>query len=658
VDGQVLVIEDGSLAFRHALVHEAVLDDTLPGRRVQVHGAVAAALEEHPDLAVGGPRSAAGTTAHHYFEAHDLPRAFHASIGAARAAREMSAYREAQFHGERALEVWDRVTDVDRATVSRAQLLLDTAAAAAASDDELAAIDHAREAIRAAGQDEPDVGVYARRELAGALWANGRNTEALEAAADALRVAGDASSAAQFQALRYHAWMLAHLGRFDEAIPQFRQALELADELGDPSLRALALHGYGANLHVIDLDAGLEVMREAIDLDVQLGHVDRAAHSLANQGTTFLLGGRAEEAAAAAARALDLADEHGIVNGAIDFAAITGALAAYRLGRWDEAASLLARVERRRLLVANTIYLGAVGGQLAVGRGRLDEARRFVDAADAVARDDFDAEFLVPLAGAGAELLVAEDRPHEALARLGPQVDGDLFDDRMRLIAYAIHVAAMAAEMDEDSRGGLCERASTWVVDMRARLDEIPPASSTRIAAPLSLARADAELTRLRGEPDPAAWEVAIQHAVDHGERLLEAQMRLARARALIDLAGGGTEAAEEELRQAVQLANGIGADPLGEQVRALARRIRVSLPGADAGGPHDVMLTAREREVLRLVAQGRTNAGIAEHLFISPKTVSVHVSNVLRKLDAANRTEAAAVAQRLGLVDAGDPSL
>ncbi len=657
VDAHVLAIEAGSLAFRHALVHEAVLADMLPGRRVQVHAAVASALEERPDLAVGGPRSAAGTIAHHYFNAHDLPRAFHASIDAARAAREMSAYREAQAHSERALEVWDRVAEEDRAAVSRGQLLLDAAAAAASANDEVVAIEHAREAFRAAGPDEHDLRVYARRELAGALWANGRNTEAFDAASEALGVAGNATPTARFQALRYHAWMLAHLGRFDDALPQFRQVLDLAEEIGDSSLRALALHAYGANLAVVDLEAGLQMLREAIALDLECGHVDRAAHDLANQGSTLLLGGRAEQAAAATARALDLADEHGIVNGAIDFAALTGAEAAYRLGRWDEAASLLARVERSRLLVANTIYLGSVGGRLAVGRGRLDAARRLLDDAGAVARDDFDAEFLVPLAGAVAELLVAEGSPGEALARLEPHVAGYVFDDRVRLVAHAVHVAALAAEADEDARDGLCERASEWVADVRARLEGLPPASSARIAAPFSLARADAELTRLRMQPDPTAWTPAIQHAVDRGERPVEAQLRLSRARAFIDLADGGTAAAEEELRHAVRLADEVGADPLGQQIRALARRVRASLPGPDGERPRaDVHLTAREREVLELVAQGWTNTTIAKHLFISGKTVSVHVSNLLRKLGAANRTEAAAAAQRLGLVSLERP--
>jgi DNA-binding NarL/FixJ family response regulator len=58
--------------------------------------------------------------------------------------------------------------------------------------------------------------------------------------------------------------------------------------------------------------------------------------------------------------------------------------------------------------------------------------------------------------------------------------------------------------------------------------------------------------------------------------------------------------------------------------------------------------LTSREREVLDLVAQGHTNGDIGKQLFISTRTASVHVSNILRKLDVSNRVEAASVAHRL----------
>ena len=77
---------------------------------------------------------------------------------------------------------------------------------------------------------------------------------------------------------------------------------------------------------------------------------------------------------------------------------------------------------------------------------------------------------------------------------------------------------------------------------------------------------------------------------------------------------------------------------------RAASRRGRAR-PAADA------TLTARETEILGLVAQGRSNGEIARQLFISTKTVSVHVSNILAKLGAAGRTEAAAIARRDGLL-------
>jgi DNA-binding NarL/FixJ family response regulator len=104
-----------------------------------------------------------------------------------------------------------------------------------------------------------------------------------------------------------------------------------------------------------------------------------------------------------------------------------------------------------------------------------------------------------------------------------------------------------------------------------------------------------------------------------------------------------------------------MGAFPLRLEIERLARHARISLVDAsasemgDAGDP--LGLTGREAEVIRLVAAGRSNQQIADELFITRKTASVHVSNILGKLGVANRVEAAAVAQRLGLVGDEEPS-
>jgi DNA-binding NarL/FixJ family response regulator len=99
-----------------------------------------------------------------------------------------------------------------------------------------------------------------------------------------------------------------------------------------------------------------------------------------------------------------------------------------------------------------------------------------------------------------------------------------------------------------------------------------------------------------------------------------------------------------------------VGAEPLVVEAHTLARRARLRLPQAESRGPgaeRDIDsygLTERELEVLQLVAAGRSNPQIAAELFISPKTASVHVSNIISKLNVTSRGEAAAVAHRLGI--------
>ncbi len=165
------------------------------------------------------------------------------------------------------------------------------------------------------------------------------------------------------------------------------------------------------------------------------------------------------------------------------------------------------------------------------------------------------------------------------------------------------------------------------------------------------MARALAEHGRLTGDDDPDRWRAAVA-GFGYGYRYEVARSRWRLAQALA--AGGDRAGAAAEAAEALREAREMGAVPLAGAVGELGRRARLELPGSPATGGG--VLTGREAEVLRLVAAGLTNRQIGERLFISGKTVSVHISNVLGKLGAGGRAEAVAVAHRRGLLDA-EPS-
>jgi DNA-binding NarL/FixJ family response regulator len=160
------------------------------------------------------------------------------------------------------------------------------------------------------------------------------------------------------------------------------------------------------------------------------------------------------------------------------------------------------------------------------------------------------------------------------------------------------------------------------------------------------MARARAEYHRLIGEDDPLLWQAAID-AFAGGFPYEVARTRYRLAAALV--AAGDPAAARSVAVLALAQAEGMGARPLAEAVRTLGRRARFDLPGSH---PVVGLLTDREDEVLRLVAKGMTNRQVGEQLFISAKTVSVHMSNVLSKLGVSSRAEAVAVAHQRGLLE------
>jgi DNA-binding CsgD family transcriptional regulator len=295
------------------------------------------------------------------------------------------------------------------------------------------------------------------------------------------------------------------------------------------------------------------------------------------------------------------------------------------LGDLDRAEARLQAV--RRLFSAPILEAQKAGplfaglAELALWRGEADQAKRLVAEA--------------------APLVEAHPRYAAPIYALGLRVEADRAE-----LARARHPHQPAP--DDGTASTLLERLDRDAAGLAG-------AGLPELAAWHALGLA--ERTRQQGRADPAAWAAAAAAWERLGQPYRAAYAGYRHAEAL--LAAGDRDPAAEALRRAAEATGRLGARPLDGEVQALARRARIDLaspapaaaPAAGAPTPAARLgLTPREVEVLALVAAGRSNRQIAQALFISPKTAAVHVSNILAKLGAAGRVEAAAVAHRLGL--------
>jgi DNA-binding CsgD family transcriptional regulator len=219
------------------------------------------------------------------------------------------------------------------------------------------------------------------------------------------------------------------------------------------------------------------------------------------------------------------------------------------------------------------------------------------------------------------------------------------------LRAHAELAALARARRDADAARSWLDRAESLVDVARRAAAE---ASAVTPDVPCWLALAEAEHARVRAGAEPEAWSDGAG-AWDRLERPpLAAYCRWREAEALVAVGAPRTEASAP-LREAYAVAERIGARPLLRELELLAERARLDPTSPDTARGKDrqsleelLGLTPREAEVLILVARGYTNREIAATLVISVKTAGVHVSHILRKLDAPNRLEAAAIAHRL----------
>jgi ATP/maltotriose-dependent transcriptional regulator MalT len=651
-------------AFRHALLREAVYGDLLPGERVRLHAAYA--QEIAAQIAATGPRRGlAAALAHHSLESNDLVTALDASVRAGLEAMDVGAPAEALRHIEQALKLWDAVSADDRPTEkSEDDLLRKASYLAGASGEPERAVAFARSAVdQVDAVQDPEQAAETYRRLALALHAvEGRDQEAVDAIEHAWRLVADRPPS------RTRSWVLAvrasTLRRVDPDAARWsaEQAIEDGRATGSGGAEADALatlgllDGYAGNVDMAKQHLAAAVRRaaaaEAYSTEL------RARYFL---GMHNLDEGKLDEAVRYYDECVERARATGLTWSSYGLELrIVQMISKYASGDWDGAQAATEPPGRQ---VSDTVLarLAAGGTFVMVGRGKLDEAEKTLK--ELRGHWHRDLEIVMYSGFCGAALHVWRNEPERAagvvndvlawLAKIG--VDWHL--GVIRLAAWGITAQAMIAHRARLERNPAAEQAAIAEADRQLTLAQDNAANGVPWTGALGpegrawLVMAKAERTRLTGPGDPDAWQAAVD-AFSYGDAYLQALSRFHHAEALVATPDGREEAASE-LAAANQVAVRLGAVPLAAVITDLARRSRLTVPGLVAPRDHVDPFTPRERAVLTLVAAGRTNRQVGEELYISEKTVSVHLSRIMAKLGASRRAEAVATAYERGLLEA-----
>ena len=467
-----------------------------------------------------------------------------------------------------------------------------------------------------------------------------------------------APSLVRAQILARLCWALKREDRFAESEGMALDLRALAEQLGDEEHRVeadMALASLGA-LRGEDTMAALRGAQEAAER-AGFGLLEAWAYLTI---TNALEGsGRHELAIPAGREGLARARQLGL--GRQIAAPIAGNLAESltSAGRWDEALEILDEVLGLDLSPLGRFGPLVIRAQIAVARGDQETAERTLDELRSLpAGVQAESQRLLSLARieidarlASGDLAGALDAGRTALIRDWPADPRYLWP----LLATAMRACAETSAVSLSPEACDPERLRKDLELRAGRTDRAGPVHDAWAATfAAEAARADACTD---DRPDLAAWDAAASAWAALAQPQQEAYALLLAARAAS--AAGNREGAAARLGRAADLAGRLGARPLLEQIGSLARRARVDVPAlpgprghVEPGGAAPFGLTERELEVLRLVAAGRGNRDIAAELFISPKTASVHVSNILGKLGVSSRGEAAATAYRQHLLD------
>ena len=653
VDAHILELTQSGrgYTFRHALLAEAVYDDLLPGERARIHASYAAAFE------MGGEGSAA-ELARHARASNDLQTAYDSNIKAGDEAMSLAAPQEALNHYQAALEL---APLVDGANDDPAPLVSKLVDAAIDAGRHYRGLRLARQALEALGEDAPPV---TRAELlyafASAALAGEADEETITATGEAVRlVPAEPPTVFRAKLAALHARGLLIMGREVDSERWAREAVDLAAKLETPTASGdaevtLALLGRRAD----SPDESAERLVALADGYRAAGQTAAELRTRYNLGSLYYEHGdlaRAEDSYLAAVRRAREVGRPWTAFG-MESRAMAG-LCQYTRGNWDDAMRTLDVTGESAPPLTEALFAAT---SMAVRAGRGEPG--VIELVEPL-RESFRHESRIALYSLGAAIEACEPagRADDALALLAELVSvlavmwqNEWFLARIRLSAQTLAVLSVAAvNAPQSGRAALVEQGRILYADGHTSLElGMPSGRKLGGEGEAWVARLEAEWARLRwlcdvDAPSEAEHVALWRRAVDafRSEAIVERGKSQARLAAVLRAAGDSREAAEHAAA-AAETAALLGAAPLMAEVEALGLGAGTSRNAAQSEA-----LTGREREVLGLLIEGRTNRQIGRQLYISEKTVSVHVSNILAKLGVGSRTEAAALARREGLL-------
>ena len=660
VEAGVVAASPGAIWFRHPLLAEALYTTLLPGQARPMHAAFVALLQGVVPASAAGRCQHLAELALHHELAGNVDKAFEYVLLAADAAAHVQGYAEQTRQLGRAVELWSQVVPTVREAVGGLVPLLRRACAAAArAGDDEAAFSYVDRALTIV--DRASTPLLAARllcEWCGLVFATGRRAHwPLDEALQALALTSQAPDSLE------HVLALATVSEAENwsldrnaAREHADLAVEAASRCGVPEAIVWALPSRAAArwAEPSGLAEAEELYRMASDSSDEVFIAKAAVW----RSSALSARGRLREDAQLTAEAFYKLPASAKTAGVAAFLAGLAADRLLQLGELAAADALVREGLALRAVGLNGARVRLAATRLAVLTGRLDDATEHLRRA----------EELVPALTANSGLephpiyasyLIASGRPERALDLLGRALPGQTI--RSELLMWAARAAADIADAARDRRDDIAVTEAVTrlagLVNLRASLNDVatePAVPSNLIQVAIQAVFA-AESGRCNARGDAfERWMLACQACEHAGLRVEEATACWRAAEALITKSGERTEIASL-LRRAHRTAAEIGAESLRRELVALARMTRLSLrepvttaPKAKKGRLGDA--TKRELEVLSHLVVGRTNAEIGAALFISDKTVSVHVSNLLRKSGTTNRHELTTLARRLGV--------